>query len=69
MIERRITRDEVYVADEVFLPTVCLNDAGLFSGSTYYKYGPGPVTLQLQEAFFAAVKGESSTYPQWLTLV
>ncbi len=71
VIERRITRDEVYVADEAFLTgtavemtPICSVDRRLIADGK-----AGKMTTQLQELFFAIVRGESSTYPQWLTLV
>lgn len=71
VIERRITRDEVYVADEAFLTgtavemiPICSVDRRVIATGK-----PGVMTRQLQEVFFAALKGEGSAYPQWLTLV
>jgi branched-chain amino acid aminotransferase len=71
VIERRITRDETYAADEAFLvgtaveitPIASIDRRSIGQGK------PGAITRQLQQAFFAQVKGESSTHPQWLTLV
>jgi branched-chain amino acid aminotransferase len=71
VIERRITRDEVYVADEAFLTGTAVEMTPICSVDrrTLGEGKPGPITLQLQEAFFAAVSGKGSAYPQWLTLV
>jgi branched-chain amino acid aminotransferase len=69
--ERRITRDELYCADEVFItgtaaeitPVVELDSRSLGAGE------PGPVTAGLQAAFVAAVTGEDPRHRDWITPV
>ena len=69
--ERRITRDEVYIADEAFFtgtaaevtPIREVDNRQIGSGKR------GPVTEKLQAAYWALVKGESAQYPQWLSAV
>ena len=69
--EERFSRDELYIADEVFLsgtaaeltPVRELDDRTIGSGK------PGPITKKIQEAYFAAVKGENSRYASWLTYI
>jgi branched-chain amino acid aminotransferase len=69
--EERFSRDELYIADEVFLsgtaaeltPVRELDDRAIGSGK------PGPITKKIQEAYFAAVKGENSRYASWLTYI
>ncbi len=69
--ERRITRDEVYIADEAFftgtaaevLPIASLDDRVIGSG------GRGPITERLQSTYFAQVRGQRDSFPQWLTPV
>lgn len=69
--EKRITRDEVYIADEAFFtgtaaevtPIRELDGRAIGSGKR------GPVTEQLQKLFFDQVHGRRSQYPEWLTLV
>jgi branched-chain amino acid aminotransferase len=69
--ERKITRDEIYCADELFVtgtaaeitPVVELDYRRIGSGSR------GPVTIRLQEAFFDAVHGKDPKHPEWLTPV
>lgn len=66
--EKRITRDEVYVADEAFftgtaaevLPIRVLDGRVIGSGSR------GPITTRLQELYFKAVKGELEQHSDWL---
>ena len=65
--ERRITRDEVYIADEAFftgtaaevLPIQSLDNRIIGSG------GRGPITEQLQSAYFEQVRGQRDTFSQW----
>jgi branched-chain amino acid aminotransferase len=69
--ERRITRDEVYVADEAFftgtaaevLPIRELDGRVIGAGKR------GPVTEKLQAMYFDAVKGKLPEHSDWLTLV
>lgn len=67
---KRITRDDVYCADEVFLtgtaaeitPVVDVDARRIGSGQ------PGPVTRALQATYFACVQGQSASHGDWLTL-
>jgi branched-chain amino acid aminotransferase len=69
--ERRITRDEVYCADEVFVtgsaaeitPVVELDHRPIGGGLR------GPITTMLQVAFHDAVTGNDSRHLDWLTPV
>ena len=71
VIERRITRDEVYIADEAFFtgtaaevtPIRELDNRTIGSGK------PGPITKQLQEVYLDAVEGRLSDYDNWLTYI
>ena len=71
IIERRITRDEVYIADEAFftgtaaevLPIQSLDGRIIGSGRR------GPITEQLQSTYFAQVRGQRDAFPEWLTPV
>ena len=71
IIEKRITRDEVYTADEAFFtgtaaevtPIRELDRRDIGTGK------PGPITQQLQKMFFDAVSGKSPKHAHWLTLV
>ena len=67
--ERAITRDELYVADEVFLtgtaaevtPIREIDRRKVGAGSR------GPLTQALQTAFFDVVTGRNPKYERWLT--
>ncbi len=71
VIEKRITRDEVYCADEAFFtgtaaeltPIRELDNRQIGTGSR------GPVTEKLQSLFFDVVSGKSDKYRHWLTKV
>ena len=71
IIERRITRDEVYIADEAFftgtaaevLPIRCLDGRTIGDGQR------GPITEALQAAYFQQVRGQRNQYPEWHTPV
>jgi branched-chain amino acid aminotransferase len=69
--ERRLTRDDVYLADEAFftgtaaevIPIVELDRRVIGSGR------PGLVTRRLREAYLGAVTGRNARYTDWLTPV
>ena len=71
VIEKRITRDEMYCADEAFFtgtaaeitPIRELDDRTIGAGSR------GPITARLQSLFFDVVGGKSDRYASWLTPV
>ena len=71
VIEKRITRDEVYGADEAFFtgtaaevtPIRELDNRAIGAGSR------GPITEKLQTLYFDVVKGKSAKHADWLTLV
>ena len=69
--EKRITRDEVYCADEAFFtgtaaeitPIREVDDRTIGSGRR------GPITEQLQNVFFDIIGGRAQRYANWLTPV
>ncbi len=69
--EKRITRDEVYVADEAFFtgtaaevtPIRELDRRAIGNG------GRGPLTERLQSLYFDQVHGRRSEHPEWLARV
>jgi branched-chain amino acid aminotransferase len=71
IIEKRITRDEMYCADEAFFtgtaaevtPIRELDNREIGNGSR------GPITEKLQSLFFDVVSGKAPQYNHWLTLV
>jgi len=71
VIEKRITRDEVYIADEAFFsgtaaevtPIRELDNRPIGSGTR------GPITEKLQSLYFDVVHGKVDKYKDWLTIV
>jgi branched-chain amino acid aminotransferase len=69
--EGRITRDQLWLADECFLtgtaaeitPVREVDNRAIGEGIV------GPVTKKLQERFFDVVKGSDTTHNEWLTPV
>ncbi|MGH8539065.1 MAG: branched-chain amino acid transaminase [Stenotrophobium sp.] len=71
VIERRITRDEIYIADEAFFtgtaaevtPIREMDNRSIGNGKR------GPITEKLQKAYLELVKGENDKYGAWLSHV
>ena len=71
ILERRITRDEVYIADEAFftgtaaevLPIQSLDGRRIGSGSR------GTITEKIQKAYFDQVRGNRTVNKEWHTIV
>ena len=69
--EEMIARDELYVADEVFL-TGTAAEITPVRDIDHRKIGrgeAGPLTRRLQESFFSVVKGKDSKHDHWLQFV
>lgn len=68
---KRITRDEVYCADEVFLTGTAAEITPVVEvdGRRIGQGRPGAVTRLLQERYFACVKGEDGAHADWLSAV
>ncbi|MBI4005552.1 MAG: branched-chain amino acid transaminase, partial [Gammaproteobacteria bacterium] len=69
--ERRITRDEVYVADEAFFTGTAAEVTPVreLDGRKIGDGRRGPVTKQLQSLYFDQVHGRRQEYSEWLTYV
>ncbi len=71
LVEERFTRDELYVADEAFFtgtaaeitPIREVDNRVIGTGK------PGPVTKELQTAYFDCVHGREKKHGKWLTYV
>lgn len=69
--QEMIARDELYVADEVFLtgtaaeitPVREIDHRRIGRGES------GPITRRVQESFFSVVKGSDAKHDHWLTFV
>jgi branched-chain amino acid aminotransferase len=69
--ERLISRDEMYMADEVFFtgtaaevtPVSEIDDRPVGNGAR------GPLTKRIQDTFFRVVRGPEEPHPEWLTFL
>jgi branched-chain amino acid aminotransferase len=67
--EERITRDELWLADEVFFtgtaaevtPVREVDNRQIGEGK------PGPITKRLQQRYFEVVRGSDEAHPEWYT--
>ena len=71
LVEKRITRDEVYSADEAFFTGTAAEVTPIreLDGRQIGAGSRGPITAEIQSRYFAIVKGEDSTHRDWLTWV
>ena len=69
--EKRITRDEVYIADEAFFSGTAAEVTPIreVDNRSIGNGGRGPVTEKLQSMYFDAVHGRLEKYKDWLTPV
>ncbi|MDD2640893.1 MAG: branched-chain amino acid transaminase [Sulfurimonadaceae bacterium] len=71
VVRRRITREEIYIADEAFFTGTAVEvtpirevDCRIIGAGER-----GPITQKLQEAYFDAVSGKNEKYVKYLTYV
>lgn len=71
ILEERFTRDELYIADEAFFSGTAAEITPIreVDNRTIGTGKPGPVTKQLQVAFFDIVHGRDNKHEEWLTYV
>jgi len=71
VIEKRITRDEVYIADEAFFTGTAAEVTPIreVDGRIIGAGARGPITERLQGLYFDQVHGRRDEHPEWLTLV
>ncbi len=73
LVEKRITRDEVYICDEAFFTGTAAEVTPIREldrieiGSGEYAGTRGPITEKIQSAFFDIVNGRNPKYAEWLT--
>jgi branched-chain amino acid aminotransferase len=69
--EKRITRDEVYVADEAFFTGTAAEVLPIreLDGRTIGEGRRGPITTRLQDLYFKSVRGELPAHTNWLAPV
>ncbi|MGA0583410.1 MAG: branched-chain amino acid transaminase [Castellaniella sp.] len=68
---RRLTRDDLYIADEAFFTGTAAEVTPIreIDGRQIGAGERGPVTTQIQKAFFDAVSGKTPKYHHWLSKV
>ncbi|MBI2067818.1 MAG: branched-chain amino acid transaminase [Deltaproteobacteria bacterium] len=71
VIRERSTRDELYLADEIFLTGTAaeITPVREVDGRRIGRGEPGPITRKAQELFFGAVRGKNEKFKNWLTEV
>jgi branched-chain amino acid aminotransferase len=71
VVEKRITRDEVYIADEAFFTGTAAEVTPIreLDNRTIGEGTRGPITAKLQALYFDCVHGRSPAHTDWLTPV
>lgn len=66
VIEESLVRTDLYTADEIFMTGTAAEVVPVRSVDGHVIGDAGPVTLELQKAYFAAVRGQDPVYEEWL---
>jgi branched-chain amino acid aminotransferase len=68
---RRITRDDLYIADEAFFTGTAAEVTPIreVDGRTIGEGKRGPITTRIQQMFFECVTGKAAKYRDWLSPV
>jgi len=71
VITKRLTRDDVYIADEAFFTGTAAEVTPIreLDGRQIGEGKAGPITKKLQKAFFDVVQGRDAKHKGWLTPV
>jgi branched-chain amino acid aminotransferase len=71
LVEERFTRDELYIADEAFFTGTAAEITPIreVDGRKIGDGKPGPITKELQAAFFNIVLGKDQKHGDWLMAV
>jgi branched-chain amino acid aminotransferase len=71
VVEKRITRDEVYISDEAFFTGTAAEVTPIreVDGRTIGAGSRGPITERLQSLYFDQVHGRLAGHPDWLAFV
>ena len=71
VVEKRLTRDELYVADEVFFTGTAAEVTPIreIDGRQIGIGERGPITAEIQQRYFDIVQGKNPKYRDWLTYV
>jgi branched-chain amino acid aminotransferase len=68
VMERKLLRPDIYTADEAFLTGTAAEVTPIreVDGRILASNGRGPITKEIQQTYFAAVKGEIDRYERWV---
>ena len=71
VVERRITRDEFYLADEIFMTGTAAEVTPIreYDDRVIGNGGRGPLTEKLQTLYFDVVHGRNEKYMDWLSFI
>ena len=71
VVQKRITRDELYAADEVFFTGTAAEVTPIreVDGREIGIGERGPITAEIQQRYFDIVQGKNPKYDHWLTYV
>jgi branched-chain amino acid aminotransferase len=66
VLEESLVRTDLYAADEVFMTGTAAEVVPVRSVDHRVVGPAGPITMELQQAYFRAVRGEDVAYEEWL---
>ena len=66
VVEKQLIRTDLYLADEVFMVGTAAEVTPIREIDDHVIGPPGPVTLELQQAYLETVRGRSERWSQWL---
>ncbi len=66
VVEKNIIRTDLYLADEVFMCGTAAEVTPIRDVDDHTVGPPGPVTLEIQEAYLDTVHGRTERWSQWL---
>ncbi|MCX6652028.1 MAG: branched-chain amino acid transaminase [Methanomassiliicoccales archaeon] len=71
VVEREITRSEIFIADEFFMTGTAaeVTPISYLDGRAIGTGKAGPITKKLQKAYFDAARGKDPKYSSWLNYV
>jgi branched-chain amino acid aminotransferase len=71
VVEDRLTRDQLWLADEVFFTGTAAEVTPVreIDNRTVGDGTVGPLTKRIQQRFFEVVRGSDTSHPEWLTKV
>ncbi|MGH2723806.1 MAG: branched-chain amino acid transaminase [Actinomycetota bacterium] len=71
VVERKLHRADIYTSDEAFLTGTAAEVTPIkeVDGRILASQGRGPITKEIQQTFFGAVKGEIERYEPWVEYV